>query len=85
MSINTIYKDINSEEITFSPHFIQRMWENGISIDQVLDTIMTGIINKKEKDERSEGKFSKHTISKGNIVVVVKDSLPAFIIIANRR
>ena len=63
----------------------QRMWENGISIDQVLDTIMTGIINKKEKDERSEGKFSKYTISKGNIVVVVKDSFPAFIITANRR
>ena len=85
MSINTIYNDINSEEITFGPHFIQRMWENGISIDQVLDTIMTGIINKKEKDERSEGKFSKYTISKGNIVVVVKDSFPAFIITANRR
>ncbi|MEQ8171255.1 MAG: DUF4258 domain-containing protein [Candidatus Eremiobacterota bacterium] len=85
MSINTIYNDINSEEITFGPHFIQRMWENGISIDQVLDTIMTGIVNKKEKDERSEGKFSKYAISKGNIVVVVKDSLPAFIITANRR
>ncbi len=41
-------------------------------------------LTKKEKDERSEGKFNKYTISKGNIVVVVKDSLPAFIITANR-
>lgn len=85
MSIETIYEDINSERITFGPHLIQRMWENGISIDQVLDTILTGTVNKKEKDERSRGKFSKFTISKGDIVVVVKDCNPAFIITANRR
>ena len=55
MSIETIYEDINSERITFGPHLIQRMWENRISIDQVLDTILTGTVNKKEKDEQ----FSK--------------------------
>lgn len=79
MSIERIYEDINYERITFGPHLIQRMWENSISIDQVLDTILTG------KDERSHGKFSKFTISKGDIVVVVKDCNPAFIITANRR
>ena len=85
MSIETIYDDINSEQITFGPHLIQRMWEGGISIDQVLDTILTGTVNKKEKDERSRGKFTKFTISKGDIVVVVKDCKPGFIITANRR
>ena len=63
MSIETIHNDINSERITFGPHLVQRMWENGISIDQVLDTIVTGTVNKKEKDERSRGKFTKYTIS----------------------
>ena len=85
MSIETICEDINSERITFGSHLIQRMWENGISIDQVLDTILTGTVNKKEKNERSHGKFTKFTISRGNILVVVKDCRPAFIITVNRR
>ena len=85
MSIETIREDVNLERITFGPHLIQRMWENGISVDQVLDTILTGTVNKQEKDERSQGKFSKFTISKRSIVVVVKDCNPAFIITANRR
>ncbi|MEA3355757.1 MAG: DUF4258 domain-containing protein [Candidatus Bipolaricaulota bacterium] len=85
MARETIHEDIISEQITFGPHLIQRMWENGISIDQVLDTILTGTVNKKERDERSHGKFSKFTISKGDIVVVVKDCNPTFIITANRR
>jgi hypothetical protein len=61
------------------------MWENGISVDQVLDVVLTGTVHKREKDERSRGKFTKYTISKGNIVVVVKDCRPGFIITANRR
>ncbi|OIP42887.1 hypothetical protein AUJ95_01265 [Candidatus Desantisbacteria bacterium CG2_30_40_21] len=85
MSIETICGDINFERITFGTHLIQRMWQNGISIDQVLDTILTGIVNKKENDESSYGKFNKFTISKDDIVVVVKDCNPAFIITANRR
>ncbi len=85
MSLKNIYDDIKSERITFGPHLIQRMWENGISIDQVLDTILNGRVNKKEKDERSQGHFTKYTISKGKIVVVVKDCKPGFIITANRR
>lgn len=85
MSLKTIYNDIYLERVTFGPHLIQRMWENGISIDQVLDTILTGTINKREKDERSHGKFIKFTITKRDIVVVVKDCKPAFIITANRR
>jgi hypothetical protein len=85
MSIETIYEDIHTERITFGPHLIQRMWESCISIDQVLDTILTGTINKKEKNERSHRKFTKFTISKGDIVVVVKDCKPGFIITANKR
>lgn len=85
MSIEAVYRDIENEKITFGPHLIQRMYENAISIDQVLDAILTGTINKKEKDERSGGKFTKFTILKGNMVVVIKDCSPAFIITANRR
>ena len=85
MSIQTVRDDVRSGRITFGPHLIQRMWENGISIDQVMDTILTGTINKREKDERSYGRFTKYTISKGDIVVVVKDCRPGFIVTANRR
>ena len=85
MSMETIHDDINSGQIAFGPHLIERMWKNGISIDQVLDTILTGTINRREKNERSHGKFTKFTISKGDIVVVVKDCKPGFIITANRR
>jgi hypothetical protein len=85
MSIEEIYADVNSERITFGPHLIQRMYENGISINQVLDVILTGTIRKKELDERTGGKFTKYTISKRRIVVTVKDCRPAFIITANRR
>jgi hypothetical protein len=85
MSIENIYNDIKNEQITFGPHLIQRMWENGISIAQVLDTILTGAIKKKEKDELSHGKFMKYTISKRQLVVAVKDCIPAFVITANKR
>ncbi len=36
MSIETIYDDIYAERITFGLHLVQRIWENGISIAQVL-------------------------------------------------
>lgn len=85
MSLEEIYEDIKLERITFGPHLIERIWKNGISIDQVLLTILTGTVNKKEKDERSHGKFAKFTISKGDVVVVVKDCKPGFVITANRR
>jgi len=85
MSLKSIYDDVKSQKITFGPHLIQRMWENGISIDQVLDTILTGTVNKKERDEQSKGKFLKYTVSKNEIVVVVKDCKPGFIITANKR
>jgi len=85
MSIQKIYDDINYERVTFGPHLIQRMWKNGLSIEQVMDVILTGTIRKKEKDELSDGKFNKYTIFKGKIAVVVKDCTPAFIITAYRR
>lgn len=84
MSLKSIQDDVSSGEITFGPHLIQRMWENGISIDQVLEAILNGKVNKQEKDEQLPGKFTKYTISKRNITVVVKDCKPAFIITANR-
>ncbi|MCX6028456.1 MAG: DUF4258 domain-containing protein [Chloroflexi bacterium] len=84
MPIEQIRDDVLSEAITFGPHLIERMSENGISIDQVIDVILTGIIRKKEPDERSRGKFTKYTIYKGRITVTVKDCRPAFIVTANR-
>ena len=85
MSIEQIRDDVRSEVITFGPHLVERMCENGISIDQVLDVILNGTVRKKETDERSGGKFTKYTIRKRRITVTVKDCRPAFIITANRR
>ncbi len=84
MSLKQIRDDIYSETVTFGPHLIERMYENGISIDQILDVILDGTVRKKEPDERSKGKFSKYTIRKRRITVTVKDCRPAFIITANR-
>ena len=85
MSIEQIRNDVRSEIITFGPHLVERMCEDGISIDQVLDVILNGTIRKKEPDERSGGKFTKYTIRRGRITVTVKDCRPAFIITARRR
>jgi hypothetical protein len=84
MSIEQIRDDVLSEAITFGPHLVERMSESGISLDQVLDVILTGTVRKKEPDERSRGKFTKYTIYKGRITVTVKDCRPAFIVTANR-
>ncbi len=84
MSIEQIRDDVLSEAITFGPHLIERMNQNDISIDQVLDVILTMTVRKKEPDERSRGKFTKYTIYKGRITVTVKDCRPAFIVTANR-
>jgi hypothetical protein len=85
MPIEKIRADIYAEAITFGPHLVERLYENGISIEQVLNVILTGTVRKKEADERSGGKFIKYTIRKGRITVTVKDCRPAFIITANRR
>jgi len=85
MSIERIRDDVHSETITFGLHLVERMCENGISIDQVLDVILNGTVRKKEPDERSGGKFTKYTIRRGRITVTVKDCRPAFIITANTR
>lgn len=84
MSIQQIRDDVRFETITFGSHLVERMHQNGISIDQVLDVILTGTIRKQEPDERSGGKFTKYTIRKGRITVTVKNCRPAFIITANR-
>ena len=84
MPIEQIRDDVHSETITFGPHLVERMYENGISIDQVLDVILNGTVVKKEPDERSGGKFTKYTLRHGDITVTVKDCRPAFIITANR-
>jgi len=91
MSIEQIRNDVRSEIITFGPHLVERMCEDGISIDQVLDVILNGTIRKKEPDERSGGKFTNleasaaYTIRRGRITVTAKDCWPAFIITARRR
>ena len=84
MSIQQIREDVRSETITFGPHLVERMYQNGISIDQVLEVILFGRVRKKQADERSKGKFTKYTFRKGSITVTVKDCKPAFIITANR-
>lgn len=66
MPIESIHEDILAERITFGPHLIQRMWENGISIDQVLDTILTGTVNKKEVDDYSAGSLQNSLSQKTN-------------------
>ena len=85
MSIEQIRADVRAERITFGPHLIERMYQNGISIDQVLDVILKGTVRKKEPDEHSNGKFTKFTLNKDMITVTVKDCRPAFVITANRR
>jgi archaellum component FlaF (FlaF/FlaG flagellin family) len=84
MSIEQIRDDVHSETITFGPHLVERMYENGISIDQVLNVILNGTVVKKEPDERSGGKFTKYTLRRGHITITVKDCRPAFIITASR-
>lgn len=84
MSIEQIRADVRAEHLTFGPHLIERMAQNGISIDQVLDVILNGTVRKKEPDERSKGRFTKYTLNKGVITVTVKDCQPAFVITANR-
>ncbi len=59
MSIEEIRSDVRSERITFGPHSIERLYESGISIDQVLDVILNGTVRKMESDERSGGKYNK--------------------------
>ncbi|MCL4830846.1 MAG: DUF4258 domain-containing protein [Caldilineaceae bacterium] len=85
MSIEQIRSDVYSESISFGPHLVERMFENGISIDQVLDVILHGTVTKKESDPRSGGRYSKYTLRRRRITVTVKDCSPAFIITANRR
>jgi hypothetical protein len=84
LSIEGIRRDVNEGAITFGPHLVERMAQNGISIDQVLDAILKGTVRKRAPDERSAGRFTKYTISRGGITVTVKDCRPAFIITANR-
>jgi hypothetical protein len=85
MSLETIRRDVRDESVTIGAHVVQRMWEDGLSMDQVLDTILSGVVRKREKDERSEGRYTKFTMVKRNVAVVVKDCHPAFIITARRR
>lgn len=84
MSIEQIRQEVVAEAISFGPRLVERMVQNGISIDQVLDIVLNGTVRKKVPDERSSGRFSKYTISRGRITVTVKDCRPAFIITANR-
>lgn len=85
MSLDTIYRDVRTERIDWGPHVVQRMWEEGFSVDHVYDTILTGTVRKREGDERSAGRFTKYTMVKRQTVVVVKDCHPAFIITVRRR
>ena len=84
MPIEEIREDVRSGRITFGPHLVERAQQNGMSVDQVLDAVLTGTVRKQEPDERSGGRFTKYTLSKRRVTVTVKDCRPAFVITANR-
>ena len=44
MSIEQIRNGVRAELITFGPHLVERMFQNGISIDQVCDVILNGSV-----------------------------------------
>jgi hypothetical protein len=84
VSIERIREDVIAGAVTFGPHLVERMAENGISIDRVLDAVLNGTVRKREPDERSGGRFTRYTVGRGRITVTVKDCRPAFVITANR-
>ncbi len=85
MSLERIKKQLEKENIAFGPHLVERMLQFHIDLDQILSVIMYGKVNKKEPDERSGGQFTKYTLTKGSIGVVVKDSEVPFVITTFRR
>ena len=85
MSLEQVRQDARAGTISFGPHLVERMHQNGMSIDQVLDTVLTGTVRKRQPDERSRGMFTKYTITKRRVTVTVKDCRPAFIITAKRK
>ncbi len=84
MSVESVRKDFEAERFRFESHVIERSFQKGISIDQMIDVVLTGTVTKSEKDEESQGKFMKHTFKKGGTIVVVKDCDPPFVITTNR-
>ena len=62
MSLGSVRMDVRAGNVDFGPHVVQRMWENSLSIDQVLDVIINGSMRKRENDEASLGRFTKFTI-----------------------
>ncbi len=81
MSLEYIRRELEKEDLHFGPHLVDRMIQYNIDLDQVLSN---GKINKKEPDERSHERFTKYSLTKGNISVVVKDSEIPFVIVFRR-
>ena len=83
--MDRIRKQIADENIDFGPHLAERMIQHNIDLDQILEVIRRGTVNKQEPDERSKGRYSKYTLTLGKIGVVVKDSEIPFVITTFRR
>jgi len=85
VSLDYIRNKLKEGLLDFGPHLVERMIQHHIDLDQVIDVIQNGILNKKESDDRSKGRFTKYTLSKGSITVVIKDSDIPFVITTFRR
>ena len=85
MSIDYIRKQLESDKLDFGAHLVDRMLQYHIDLDQIIQVIKEGKINKKLPDERSGGKFTKYTLTRGTISVVIKDSDIPFVITVYRR
>jgi len=85
LSLEYIKRELEKENLIFSIHLIEKMISQNISLDQIIEVIYDGKINKKQADEKSNNKFTKYTLTKGDISVVVKDSETPFVITAYRR
>jgi hypothetical protein len=85
MSLNRIYEEVKAEQVDWSRHAVEKMFQSGLSSDQVFETILRGTVRKKESDEESGGRYNKYTITWKGRLVVVKDSQPARIITVGRQ
>ncbi len=84
MSLEYIRRELEKENLHFGPHLVDRMIQYNIDLDQVI-SVINGKVNKKEPDERSHRRFTKYSLTKGNVSVVVKDSEIPFVITVFRR
>lgn len=85
MSLDYIKRELEKGNLLFGTHLVEKMISQNITLEQVIEVIYDGKVNKKRPDEQSKSRFTKYTLTKGNISVVIKDSKIPFVITAFRR